>query len=200
MPLTWVIQGMDDHYESMMDRLLWSYYDNDKYVAESISTIHCPDREDERKRIEMLGGKVRSLRLANGEQSVARVYNKAGDLGGLAMSRSVGDFYLQRYGVISEPDLYEREVVDQTIGILIGTDGLTTSCGMSTIFSTILEERSPHRGLKKLAKKCYQQMMDCSDRQYVDDISGVYVQIHPISNYPNTEIWIDRIPLSQSPL
>ena len=148
----------------------------------------------------MLGGKVCSLRLANGEQSVARVYNKAGDLGGLAMSRSVGDFYLQRYGVISEPDLYEREIVDQTIGILIGTDGLTTSCGMSTSFSTILAERSPQRGLKKLAKKCYQQMMDYSGRQYVDDISGVYVQIHPISNYPNANTWIDRIPLSQSPL
>ena len=55
-------------------------------------------------------------------------------------------------------------------------------------------------GLKKLAKKCYQQMMDCSDSQYVDAISGVSVQVYPISNYPNTEIWIDRIPLSQSPL
>lgn len=183
-----------------MDRLYIAHYNGDKCIAESVSTVHCPDHEDERKRIEQFGGRILSMQLANGVQSVSRVYNTTGNLGGLAMSRSVGDLFLQRYGVISEPDLYEKEIHENTIGVLIGSDGLTTNCSMANAFSTILSEKSPQNGVRKLAKRCFQHMLEYSDHRYVDDISGVYIQIHPIDTYQGDYAWVDRMPLSQSPL
>ena len=110
------------------------------------------------------------------------------------MSRSVGDTVLHRYGVISEPDLYERDLGDDTVGLLIGSDGLTTCFGMSKCFQVILSEKSPKVGLKRLMSNCYRSMYQETNHTYVDDISGVFVQIHPVDLRKVKLEIIDRIP------
>lgn len=175
------------------DRLFILLRTQTQLVAENITKIHCPDHEAEKKRIEQNGGHIRSTRTFNSYQSISRVFGEDGNIGGLAMSRSVGDTVLHRYGVISEPDLYERDLSDDTVGLLLGSDGLTTSFGMSKCFRVILSEASPQLGLRKLMSNCYRSMYEESQHTYVDDISGVYVQIRPVDMKTALEV-VDRIP------
>ncbi|KAG6548571.1 hypothetical protein Mapa_010059 [Marchantia paleacea] len=60
--------------------------------ARELTRDHRPDRDDERERIEGAGGFV----ITYG--AVARVNGK------LAVSRSIGDVHLKRYGVIADPE------------------------------------------------------------------------------------------------
>ena len=163
-------------------------------IAENITKIHCPDHDAEKRRIEQNGGRIRSTRAFNSCQSISRVFGEDGNLGGLAMSRSVGDTVLHRYGVISEPDLYERDLGDDTVGLLIGSDGLTTCFGMSKCFQVILSEVSPKIGLRRLMSNCYRSMYEETKHTYVDDISGVFVQLHPVDLRKVKLEVIDRIP------
>lgn len=161
-------------------RMFYAVKVNDKVRTESITTIHCPDQDIERKRIEQCGGKVFSLRAINSNVTMARVHPAGDDdFSGLAMSRSVCDAYFHRCGVISEPDLYEKELEEKSIGLLVGSDGLTTIFGMDHCFKQILEKEDPNVGLATLVDNCFDTMYHYSEREYVDDISGVYIEFCP---------------------
>lgn len=151
-----------------------------KVVTENVTSIHCPDMDIERKRIEQCGGRVTSLRSISSSISTPRVH-PAGDSddSGLAMSRSICDTYFHRCGVISEPDLYEKIIKDHSIGLLIGSDGLTTVFGMSNCIKQVLEKEDPAVGLSCLVDNCYNMMYQYSEAKYVDDISGVYIDFSP---------------------
>lgn len=175
-------------------RLFIALRAKNQLIAENITKIHCPDHDVEKMRIEQSGGRIRSTRAINSCQSISRVFGDDGNIGGLAMSRSVGDTVLHRYGVISEPDLYERNLDTDTIGLLIGSDGLTTCFGMSKCFKVILSETSPKVGLRRLMSNCYCSMNEETQHTYVDDISGVYVQFRPMDLRKEKLEVLDRIP------
>lgn len=63
-----------------------------------------PDVEGEKERILETGAKIRQLTNLLGQPvGPARVWNKAGNMPGLAMSRSIGDGVAKKLGVISTP-------------------------------------------------------------------------------------------------
>lgn len=143
-----------------------------------------------------MGGRVFSTRPLRSDQTIARVFGSTSETGGLAMSRSVGDAVLHRFGVISDPDLYERTLADDTIGLLLGSDGLTTSFGMARCFRCVLQGSSPQKGLRKLALRCREAMWMETDGSYVDDCSGVYVQVRSCTS---RELGMDCVDVPLSP-
>ena len=143
-----------------------------------------------------MGGRVLSTRPLSSGQTIARVFGNTLETGGLAMSRSVGDAVLHRFGVISEPDLYERTLTDDTIGLLLGSDGLTTSFGMARCFGCVLRGNSPRKGLRRLALRCREAMWRETDGSYVDDCSGVYVQVRECTSQ---ELEMDCVDVPASP-
>ena len=68
-----------------------------------LSRDHKPEIPEERKRIMMRGGRVDRI-FGMGPY---RVFFKDADYPGLAMSRSIGDGYAHKIGVIDEPELFE---------------------------------------------------------------------------------------------
>lgn len=75
-----------------------------------------PDIEEEKERILETGAKIRQLTNLLGQPvGPARVWNKAGNMPGLAMSRSIGDNVAKKLGVISTP-------IVQTFSITPGSD------------------------------------------------------------------------------
>ncbi|KAK4427132.1 putative protein phosphatase 2C 25 [Sesamum alatum] len=80
-------------------------------VAEALTSDHRPSREDERDRIETLGGFVE---CRNG---VWRV------LGSLAVSRGIGDQYLKQW-VIAEPETKVLRLEQEHEFLLLASDGL----------------------------------------------------------------------------
>ena len=76
-----------------------------------MSVDHKPDRQDEKKRITKLGGKV----LHCGRWRVQGV---------LAVSRAIGDVNLQPY-VTCEPEIMERELLDdEDCYLVLASDGI----------------------------------------------------------------------------
>lgn len=61
-----------------------------------------PEDEEERDRIEQLGGRVFP---SKGQTQPLRVWLKNKDIPGLAMSRSMGDFICSGIGIITKPQI-----------------------------------------------------------------------------------------------
>lgn len=81
-------------------------------VAEALTVDHRPSREEEKERIECLGGYVD---CCNG---VWRIQ------GSLAVSRGIGDRNLKDWGVIAEPDTRILEIEPDCEFLILGSDGL----------------------------------------------------------------------------
>ena len=93
------------------------------------------------------------------------------------MSRSICDFDLRKYGVISEPDIYEMDLKEKNVhAVLFGSDGLTTCYGTDRCFARLQSKPSAIEGLKKLIRDCFRDSFESSERVYVDDMSGIYIE------------------------
>ena len=107
---------------------------------EILTTNHHGSREDERERIENLGGSI----VFDQEDKVYRVG------GMLAVTRSLGDAYLKPY-VSGNPEVKEV-VVENSDVVVIGSDGLWDELSPETIIKT-LRQHGLDRGVKKLVDK-----------------------------------------------
>ncbi|KAI3924208.1 hypothetical protein MKW98_032409 [Papaver atlanticum] len=92
---------------------------NDSLIAVQLTKDLKPNLPGEAKRIRGRRGRVFALK---GE--VARVWLPNKDAPGLAMSRAFGDFCLNKYGVISVPDVYYRPLTDKDEFLVLATDGI----------------------------------------------------------------------------
>jgi len=59
--------------------------------------------------------------VASGPQ---RIWNKKMDTPGLAMSRSIGDFFAHTLGCICDPEISSKEIEDEFNIIVLATDGV----------------------------------------------------------------------------
>ncbi|CAH8339667.1 unnamed protein product [Eruca vesicaria subsp. sativa] len=84
--------------------------------AEALTSDHRPSREDERNRVESLGGYVDTF------NSVCRIQ------GSLAVSRGIGDAHLKRW-VISEPETKILRINPQHEFLILASDGLWEKVG-----------------------------------------------------------------------
>ncbi|PWA69626.1 PPM-type phosphatase domain, Protein phosphatase 2C family [Artemisia annua] len=83
--------------------------------AEELTSDHHPDRDDERARIESVGGYVL-------DWDIPRVN------GILAVSRAIGDVSLKRYGVIAEPEMVGwRNITVKDRYLVVASDGIFES-------------------------------------------------------------------------
>ena len=93
--------------------------------AENLTIDHKPDLLHEYSRITSAGGRVFSVRYADGVVGPPRVWLGQANVPGLAMSRSIGDFVVHTAGVVSTPDITEVDLDSDTDCMLIvATDGL----------------------------------------------------------------------------
>ncbi len=90
-----------------------------KKVALEMSIDHKPSRDDEAKRINERGGEVTEK-----QGGIARIFKKNEDGPGLAVSRTVGDIVAHDCGVVSEPEIIEKEIEPDDAFVVIGSDGV----------------------------------------------------------------------------
>lgn len=127
--------------------------------ALALSDDHKPNRQDERQRIEELGGAV--------------VWAGTWRVGGvLAVSRAFGDRLLKRY-VVADPEIKEEQVVDgEDDALIMATDGLWDVVNNQEAATIVRDIQDAEKAARKLTEEAL-----C--RGSNDNISCVVVKFRP---------------------
>jgi serine/threonine protein phosphatase PrpC len=136
-----------------------------------LTDIHRPDREDEAKRIEEKGGKVREGR---GAGNPARLLTTEWNL---AMSRSFGDFHAVPFGLSNEPEFSGDEVLepDEQHLVLVASDGVWDVIPPAQAVQLVAKFKPDEAQLavEKLIAKAQLRWQQQED--VVDDITAVLI-------------------------
>jgi serine/threonine protein phosphatase PrpC len=97
---------------------------NEKKKIYPLSNDHKPEKDSEKERIILNGGRVARACDFGVEMGPYRVWLRDDDYPGLAMSRSIGDFCAKTAGVIHDPEIFEVSVFSNSKFIVIGSDGI----------------------------------------------------------------------------
>lgn len=90
-----------------------------------ISQEHSPYNEVEAARIKKAGGRIKCMTVGQGEDpGPLRVWLKETEAPGLTMTRAIGDEVAQTVGVIAVPQIWQYEIQDTDVILVLGTDGL----------------------------------------------------------------------------
>jgi len=143
---------------------------SEPWQVTTLTDIHRPEREDEKKRILTAGGK---LHLSSEPDASARLLTPDCYL---AMSRSFGDFHAVPFGLSSEPEFSVGELTaDHENFVLIASDGVWDV--MSPAQAVQLVGKYPREeaqtAVERLVSKA--RMRWQSQKNVVDDITAVLV-------------------------
>ena len=106
-------------------RCVLGKFDGKKWKAKNLTRDHKPSEEDEKKRIIEKGGRIESYKDEDGKfVGPERVWLKEENAPGLAMSRSFGDEVAHTVGVISQPEIFEYNFINEDKFIMIASDGI----------------------------------------------------------------------------
>jgi serine/threonine protein phosphatase PrpC len=96
-----------------------------KWISKDLSRDHKPTIQEEAERIIQKGGRIRPMKDEDGEYvGPLRVYMKNKDIPGLAMTRSFGDFFGVKAGIIAEPEVTEYYFKEEDKFLILASDGL----------------------------------------------------------------------------
>ena len=118
-----------------------------------------PDDNNERKRIEKMGGIVSQCNdlYDDGKKGGPfRIWVKGRDYPGIAMSRSIGDKIAHDIGVISEPEIISYKIDDKCEFLVIGSDGIWQYIKNENILDIIkpfIVEKNAENAVKEIIKK-----------------------------------------------
>jgi len=141
-----------------------------------------PDNENEKKRIEEMGGIVsqcNDLYDDGKEGGPFRIWMKGCDYPGIAMSRSIGDKIAHSIGVINEPEIIQFNLDGLSKLIILGSDGVFQHLNNNEISDIIFEEKEiiGENICKKIINKAINKFID-NDEYVVDDITISLVSIN----------------------
>ena len=141
-----------------------------------------PDNENEKKRIEEMGGIVsqcNDLYDDGKEGGPFRIWMKGCDYPGIAMSRSIGDKIAHSIGVINEPEIIQFNLDGLSKYIILGSDGVFQHLNNNEITDIIFEEKViiGENICKKIINKAINKFID-NDEYVVDDITISLVSIN----------------------
>lgn len=129
---------------------------------------HKPDRSDEARRINELGGEIRS----QGSDSPLRFFQRGTNMPGLAVSRTLGDTNYQPYGLSYEPEIAELDLTPATRYVVVATDGVWEYIKPEFAARMLNNVKDVHVAAERLVKKA----LDCwmfIDKTTSDDITAV---------------------------
>ena len=139
----------------------------------SLSKEHKLNILEEKERIEKLGGEILKIN-SNGP---FRVFEKGKNYPGLSMSRSIGDLIAKKLGVISEPEIIENEINCDSLGCVIGSDGIWEFLSNDKVAEVLSDCYNSFNGEKicalKLSELSRKEFL--RNNQNVDDTSVIVI-------------------------
>jgi len=106
-------------------RAVLARLDGSSFKAVDLSNDHKPNRRDEMERIVRMRGQVEPSRAMGGRFiGPARVWAVKQQVGGLAVSRAIGDTNLNCVGVIPTPEITKQTVGEKDKFVILASDGV----------------------------------------------------------------------------
>lgn len=148
-------------------------------IAEPLSNDHKPSNPKESSRILKFGGKISETNIYPEKEQILRVWSNNPKAPGLAMTRSIGDKYLKKVGVISQPEITSRVLTKEDKFLIIASDGIWDVLTNEEVIQIVGKElegchaKVACQVLVEEAAKRWLARGDC-----VDDISVVVVLLN----------------------
>ena len=148
----------------------------------TINQTHSLTAAEEQQRIEKSGGIVSMYQIVPYVPPIPRVFaNKECTRGGLAMSRSIGDELIHRYGVISDPTfeiLDFQQSANHDVILLFGSDGFLSYMEKSKIVGYFKSGEDLGDCLSHALQAAQTYLLELTGKKYADDTSGVAVCLY----------------------
>mmetsp|Transcript_42055 Transcript_42055/g.121983 ORF Transcript_42055/g.121983 Transcript_42055/m.121983 type:complete len:428 (-) Transcript_42055:501-1784(-) len=152
-------------------------------AAVDLSNDHKPSRPDERERVTKGGGIVDQMSfpiMHNGgirwmRGGPERVMDRNG-MGGLAMSRSLGDLALRPH-VISQPEVVERKLDRRDKFLILGSDGVWDHMSSQEAVDICGRITDPTVAAKEITNIARRRWHKETDGMMSDDITAVVVRL-----------------------
>eukprot|EP00401_Gymnodinium_catenatum_P053658 CAMPEP_0117610780 /NCGR_PEP_ID=MMETSP0784-20121206/82048_1 /TAXON_ID=39447 /ORGANISM="" /LENGTH=404 /DNA_ID=CAMNT_0005414191 /DNA_START=80 /DNA_END=1294 /DNA_ORIENTATION=- len=153
--------------------------------AVELSRDHKPSRADERQRIIAAGGKVEqgifpvsvgpggTVRWMRGGPE--RVMSRNG-LGGLAVSRSLGDLSLRPF-VSAQPEVVERKLDPKDKFIVLGSDGIWDQVSSKEAVDIVGRHADPSTAAQEITGVARKRWKMQTGGQLADDITAVVMKL-----------------------
>ena len=138
-----------------------------------LSHEHKPINEREKERIDNSNGEIYKINT-NGPY---RVFEKGKNYPGIALSRSIGDLIAKKIGVISEPEIIENDICCDSLGCVIGSDGIWEFISEKKVSDILMENYNSINAEKIITQK----LIDLARKEFVrnneniDDISVIVI-------------------------
>lgn len=153
------------------------------YSAVDLSSDHKPSRPDERERVTKAGGVVDQMAfpiMHNGavrwiRGGPERVMDKNG-MGGLAMSRSLGDLSLRPY-ITAQPEIYERRLDSRDKVLVLGSDGVWDHVSSQEAVDIAGRHADPNQAAREITSVARRRWQKETDGMMSDDITAVVVKL-----------------------
>jgi protein phosphatase 1L len=137
--------------------------------ATPLTIDHNPNtHEEERLRVISAGGRVQNMKWGEKNKRVLSFDN----LSGLAMTRAFGDFNFP--GVIANPHVIEQEIQDDSLFLVVASDGLTEQWTIKGAAEDCLELHMAGLNPREIAEQLTQKAVDQGSR---DNISIIILNI-----------------------
>jgi len=144
------------------------------------TTEHKAHNPDEYSRLEAAGAQVVQKRYDDGEV-VSRIFIPKTGVPGLAMSRSLGDGCLKKYGVSAEPEISNMTGQWQSCrlpSVMLASDGLWDTVSIEEAISAMAVRyragRDLKSGLENLTRRSQRRWIEV-EGDYCDDVTVVFI-------------------------
>jgi len=151
---------------------------NGDYKAVNLSRDHKPRRKDEMERILRCNGHVEPTRAFGGRfVGPARVWAVKQQVGGLAVSRAIGDTNLNSVGVIPNPEITREKISRDDKMVILASDGVWEHLSSQDVVNVAKQyPNDPKRASDAIVSKA-RDMWGKERCGYRDDITAVVVKL-----------------------
>ncbi|KAK3016349.1 hypothetical protein RJ639_005733 [Escallonia herrerae] len=156
--------------------------DDGSLAAVQLTVDLKPNLPQEKERIKQSRGRVFSL---SDEPGVYRIWMpKVDSLGGpgLALSRAFGDYFIKDFGLISEPEMTQRNITSRDQFVILATDGVWDVISNQEAVEIVCSTPEREESAKRLVECAVSAWKRKRRGIAMDDISAICLFFHTCSS------------------
>ncbi|KAG6731719.1 hypothetical protein I3842_01G143300 [Carya illinoinensis] len=148
-----------------------------------------PNLPQEAERIAESKGRVFCLQ---DEPGVYRIWKPNGQTTGLALSRALGDYCLKDHGLISVPDVTQRNLTSRDKFVILATDGIWDVISNQEAVQIVSSTPDREKSAKRLVECAVRGWKHKKRGIAMDDISAICLFFHTPSPQPIPAVHVSK--------